>query len=243
VTAFLAASEALPPAQRVAAFDNDGTLWCERPTYVQYDFFEDALRSAAAADPAVRERPEYAAVLDADQAAMGEIGLERIALALAELFAGLEPEEFTSRAQAFMTQGKHRSLGVPFARTVYQPMLELLAELRDGGYRLALLTNNVREWEARWRAMLPVDELFEVVVDSAFVGVRKPDPAIYRLTCERLGVAPERCVFVDDVEVNCTAAAELGMAAVRFRDNAQAIAEIRAALGGAQLSQPSRSQR
>jgi putative hydrolase of the HAD superfamily len=122
-------------------------------------------------------------------------------------------------------------------------MLELLAELRDGGYRLALLTNNVREWEARWRAMLPVDELFEVVVDSAFVGVRKPDPAIYRLTCERLGVAPERCVFVDDVEVNCTAAAELGMAAVRFRDNAQAIAEIRAALGGAQLSQPSRSQR
>jgi putative hydrolase of the HAD superfamily len=124
-----------------------------------------------------------------------------------------------------------------------EPMLELLAELRDGGYRLALLTNNVREWEARWRAMLPVDELFEVVVDSAFVGVRKPDPAIYRLTCERLGVAPERCVFVDDVEVNCTAAAELGMAAVRFRDNAQAIAEIRAALGGAQLSQPSRSQR
>jgi putative hydrolase of the HAD superfamily len=113
----------------------------------------------------------------------------------------------------------------------------------ERGLRFALCTNNVREWEARWRAMLPVDELFEVVVDSAFVGVRKPDPAIYRLTCERLGVAPERCVFVDDVEVNCTAAAELGMAAVRFRDNAQAIAEIRAALGGAQLSQPSRSQR
>jgi putative hydrolase of the HAD superfamily len=75
------------------------------------------------------------------------------------------------------------------------------------------------------------------------VGLRKPDPAIYRLVCERLGVGPEGCLFIDDVEANCAAAAELGMAAVRFRDNSQAIADIRAALGGAQLSQPSRSQR
>jgi putative hydrolase of the HAD superfamily len=124
-----------------------------------------------------------------------------------------------------------------------EPMLAFLAELRDRGYRLALLTNNVREWVPRWRAMLPVDELFEVVVDSAFVGVRKPDPAIYRLTCDRLGVEPERSVFVDDVEVNCAAAAELGMTAVWFRDTEQAIADIRAALGEPQLSEPSRSQR
>jgi putative hydrolase of the HAD superfamily len=122
-------------------------------------------------------------------------------------------------------------------------MIAFLGELRDRGYRLGLLTNNVREWEPRWRAMLPVDELFEVVVDSAFVGLRKPDPAIYRLTCERLRVAPERCVFVDDVEVNCTAAAELGMAAVVFRSSEQAIAEVREALGGGQFSEPSRSQR
>jgi putative hydrolase of the HAD superfamily len=122
-------------------------------------------------------------------------------------------------------------------------MIAFLGALRDRGYRLGLLTNNVREWEPRWRAMLPVDELFEVVVDSAFVGLRKPDPAIYRLTCERLGVAPERCVFVDDVEANCTAAAELGMAAVMFRSSEQAIAEVREALGRDQLSEPSRSQR
>ena len=124
-----------------------------------------------------------------------------------------------------------------------EPMLAFLRELRDRGYRLAMLTNNVRAWEARWRAMLPVDELFEVVVDSAFVGLRKPDPAIYRLTCDRLGVAPDRCLFVDDVEVNCTAAADLGMAAVVFRSNEQAIAEMRDVLARDQLSQPSRSQR
>jgi putative hydrolase of the HAD superfamily len=89
----------------------------------------------------------------------------------------------------------------------------------------------VREWEPLWRAKLPeIDELFEVVVDSAFVGLRKPDPAIYSLTLERLGgVAAERCVFVDDLEVNCDAARELGMTAVRFESADQAIPEIRAA--------------
>jgi putative hydrolase of the HAD superfamily len=115
--------------------------------------------------------------------------------------------------------------------------------LHARGIRFALLTNNVREWEPLWRSKLPVDEIFETVVDSAFVGLRKPDPAIYRLTCARLGVAAERCLFVDDIERNCTAAAEVGMAAVWFRDTGQAIAEMRAALGDPQLSEPSRSQR
>ena len=87
---------------------------------------------------------------------------------------------------------------------------------------MALLTNNVREWEPRWRAMLPeLDEIFEVVVDSAFVGMRKPEPEIYQLTLERLGggVEPADCVFVDDIELNCDAARELGMTAVHVRDD------------------------
>ena len=111
------------------------------------------------------------------------------------------------------------------------PMIDLVRELRGEGIRAALLTNNVREWEPLWRAKLPeIDELFEVVVDSAFVGLRKPDPAIYTLTLERLGgVAAERCVFVDDLELNCDAARELGMTAVRFESADQAIPEIRAA--------------
>jgi len=110
------------------------------------------------------------------------------------------------------------------------PMIELMEELRDSGHRMGLLTNNVREWEPRWRAMLPVDEIFEEVVDSAFVDCRKPDPRIYEITLERLGVGAGECVFVDDIEINCTAAEELGMRAVHFRDNEQAIPEIRRAL-------------
>jgi putative hydrolase of the HAD superfamily len=112
------------------------------------------------------------------------------------------------------------------------PMVELMRELQGRGLRMALLTNNVREWEQRWRSMVPIDEIFELVVDSAFVGCRKPEPRIYEILLERLGVEPAGCLFVDDVEVNCEAARDLGMAAVHFRDNEQAIAEVRATVDG-----------
>jgi putative hydrolase of the HAD superfamily len=78
--------------------------------------------------------------------------------------------------------------------------------------------------------MLPVDEIFELVVDSAFVGMRKPDAEIYDLTLDRLGSpAPETCLFVDDIEANVEAARALGLAAVHYRNNDQAIREIREA--------------
>ena len=111
------------------------------------------------------------------------------------------------------------------------PMIDLMRELKGSGYRMAMLTNNVREWEPLWRSMLPVDEIFETVVDSAFVGCRKPESRIYAMTLERVGIAPEACLFVDDVQVNCEGAQRAGINAVHFRDNDQAIAEIRAALG------------
>jgi putative hydrolase of the HAD superfamily len=119
--------------------------------------------------------------------------------------------------------------------TPNRPMIDLMRELRGRGLRMAILTNNVREWEPHWRAKLPeLDEIFEVVVDSAFVGMRKPDPRIYELTVERLGggLAVSDCVFVDDNEVNVQAAADLGMTAVHFTGSEQARAELEALLAG-----------
>ena len=111
-----------------------------------------------------------------------------------------------------------------------QPMIELMRELKASGFRMAMLTNNVREWEPLWRSMLPVDEIFEAVVDSGFVGVRKPEARIYEMTLERIGLPAEVCLFVDDVEVNCEGARKAGMQAIHFRENEQAIGEIRATL-------------
>jgi putative hydrolase of the HAD superfamily len=113
-----------------------------------------------------------------------------------------------------------------------EPMIELMREAKSGGFRMGLLTNNVREWEPLWRSILPVDEIFEVVVDSGFVGCRKPDREIYDLTLERIGnPPPDQCLFIDDTDVNCDAARSLGMTAVHYLHNGQAIPEIRATLG------------
>jgi putative hydrolase of the HAD superfamily len=114
-----------------------------------------------------------------------------------------------------------------------EQLFDYLRDLHARGLRLALCTNNVREWEGHWRTMLPIDEIFDVVVDSGFVGMRKPDPEIYALTLERLGApAPDRVLFLDDIEDNCAGAREAGMRAVRFVDTDQAIADIESALAG-----------
>lgn len=114
--------------------------------------------------------------------------------------------------------------------------IDYMRQLRTRGYRMAICTNNIREWEALWRAKLPVEEIFDVVVDSAFVGTRKPEPRIFEITLERLAVPAASALFVDDVEVNCMAARELGIHAVWFQDSDQAISEIETALTDAQTA-------
>src|SRR5436309_12540849 len=104
-------------------------------------------------------------------------------------------------------------------------MIDYMRDLRLRGCRLAICTNNVREWEQLWRAKLPVDEIFDVVVDSAFVGCRKPEPRIYEITLERLDVPAAGALLIDDIEVNCAAARDLGLGAVWFRSTEQAVAE------------------
>jgi putative hydrolase of the HAD superfamily len=114
---------------------------------------------------------------------------------------------------------------------VHWPVVHKARELLASGVPIALLTNNVKEWGDHWRATFPVDELFEIVVDSSEVGMRKPDPRIYLLTCERVGVAPDASVFVDDNAENIAAARALGMETVHFgEDPFVAVAELDAIL-------------
>ncbi|MEV7342862.1 HAD family phosphatase [Streptomyces sp. NPDC093544] len=111
-----------------------------------------------------------------------------------------------------------------------EPFVSFLRTLKGEGYELAMLTNNVREWEPRWRAQLPVDELFRLVVDSHKEGVRKPSPEIYQILLSRLGAEPAECLFVDDTEENVEAARALGIPSVLFTDTDSGVHEIRLAL-------------
>ncbi len=97
---------------------------------------------------------------------------------------------------------------------VHWPIVHRARSLKSDGTKVALLTNNVAEWGDNWRSTIPVDELFEIVVDSSAVKLRKPNPEIYLLTCERLGTSAEACVFLDDNTDNVKAARALGMEAV-----------------------------
>jgi phosphoserine phosphatase len=146
ITAFLDDALALPAEQRVAVLDNDGTLWCEKPNYIQYDFLVRTLHAAAEHDGALAQRPEYRALLDGDHAALGELGLQRVAVALMELCAGWTPDEFTGRVRDFMATEKHPGRGAPYPHMVYQPMLELLDVLRAHGFDVFVVTGGGTEF-------------------------------------------------------------------------------------------------
>lgn len=105
-----------------------------------------------------------------------------------------------------------------------EEMLDAIAAI-GRHHTVGMLTNNVREW-SRWREYYPM-ELFRVVIDSSEVGMRKPDPRIYRLTCERLGVDPQKTVFVDDLEENVEGAAAVGMRGVLFTTTDATLGELR----------------
>jgi putative hydrolase of the HAD superfamily len=106
-------------------------------------------------------------------------------------------------------------------------VVESVRRLRGARVRTALVTNNVGEFRTRWRELIPVDELFELVVDSSEVGVRKPDPTIFRLALEGLGVSAERSVFLDDHPGNVAAARSIGLRSILVEEDPDpALAEL-----------------
>jgi len=116
---------------------------------------------------------------------------------------------------------------------VHDVVIERIRRLRVEGFRTGLVTNNVKEASSQWRELVPVHELFEVIVDSSEVGMRKPNPAIFLHALELLGgVAPERSVFLDDAAGNVTGARAAGLHAILVdaADPKPALAELDALL-------------
>jgi len=191
-----------------------GFLAIQDDVGVPRDAFRQAMIAATAADGV---NPLY-------RLEMGEIPEQAFLAALERQLADILGHEVTLHG-----------FGERYLAALH-PNEELFAyyrRLHGRGVRFAMLTNNVREWEPHWRAKLPIDDIFETVVDSAFVGVRKPDPRIYAIVLERLGLPAADCAFVDDLERNVDAARELGFAAVHFEDTEQVISELDALVAAA----------
>ena len=146
IEVFLDAAEMLPEERRVAVFDVDGTLWCERPHNPQLQFLVAELRTAIESRPELAERPEYRAVLEWDRTAIARLGGVNVVLALADLHVGITPEEFDARVRAWFEASRHPDLRVPWSQTRYRPMLELIAELRARHFSVYLATGTGTEF-------------------------------------------------------------------------------------------------
>jgi len=114
-------------------------------------------------------------------------------------------------------------------------MVAALDRLKADGYRIGCITNNVPSagGGSNTDGVAPIAAImarFDQVIESSKVGIRKPDPAIYRMACAALGVVPGQCVYLDDLGINCKPAAELGMAAIKVTSGEQALADLEAAL-------------
>ena len=114
------------------------------------------------------------------------------------------------------------------------PLVDRVRQLKKDGYQTAIITNNIAEFKDLWRALIPVDELFDLVVDSSTEGLRKPDPEMFRLALSRLGdIPPERSVFLDDYDSNVNAAVSLGIHGILVGEDIQkTIQDLDKILGG-----------
>ncbi len=134
ILGFLDQVDEIPPEDRVAVFDNDGTMWAEKPNYTQLEFILLELKEAVRKDPTLADKPEYRAILHGDSKGLHEMGLERIGTSILDLFVGLTPEQFSSKVASFFAEQVHPERGVRYRQTRYQPMLELMDELRRRGF-------------------------------------------------------------------------------------------------------------
>jgi hypothetical protein len=122
------------PPDRIAAFDNDGTLWVEKPLPNEVYFTLARVRELTTRDPSLAQRQPYKAALQGDAAYFHEAGPKAVLELVVATHSGLPQEEFTSQVRGFMTSARHPKLDRPFAAVTYQPMLELLTHLRATGY-------------------------------------------------------------------------------------------------------------
>jgi phosphoserine phosphatase len=199
---FLDGARDVPVEDRVAYFDNDGTLWAERPGYVQLDFFVDELRRRVATDPTIADRPEFDAVLRADPVAMGEVGMLNIAVALGGLFDGATPAEFAAVVDDFIERYRHPELDVPAAGLVYQPMLELLDELRALQFTIGIVTGGGTEFVRRLSESLygvPAELVVGTLIGYEFGRDDTGQPVLHR-TVSLMGAANEGAAKVANIQ-------------------------------------------
>ena len=140
----------VPAEQRIATFDNDGTLWCEQPIYVQVAFALDRVKALAPQHPEWKTTQPFAAVLDNDQKLLGEAGEKGLIEIIEVTHSGMTTEEFAKTVQDWLAVARHPRFNRPYTDLVYQPMLELLSYLRTNGFKTFIVSGGGIEFMRPW---------------------------------------------------------------------------------------------
>jgi hypothetical protein len=171
------------PADRIAVFDNDGTLWAEQPMYVQLAFVLDRVKALAPQNPGWKTRQPFKAVLAGDMktlAASGEQGLMQL---IAVTHAGMTSDEFAKIASEWLATARHPRFKRPYTELVYQPMLELLAYLRANGFKTYIASGGGVEFMRPWTERvygIPPEQVLGSSIKTKFE-MRDGRPTIFRL--------------------------------------------------------------
>jgi phosphoglycolate phosphatase-like HAD superfamily hydrolase len=128
------------PAERIAVFDNDGTLWSEQPMYFQVLFALDEVKRQAPQHPQWKEKQPFKAVLEGDQKALADSGMQGILEIVAATHSGVSTDEFIANAQRWLASARHPRSHKPYTEMVFQPMLELLDYLRANGFKTYIVS-------------------------------------------------------------------------------------------------------
>jgi hypothetical protein len=173
----------VPVEQRIATFDNDGTLWCEQPMYVQLAFALDRVKAMAPLHPEWKDKQPFKAVLEGDiktVAESGERGLLELVLAT---HAGMTTDEFEKIVSEWLATARHPRFKRPYTETVYQPMLELLTYLRANGFKTFIVSGGGIEFMRPWSERVygvPPEQVVGSSIKTRFE-MRDSTPALFRL--------------------------------------------------------------
>ena len=173
----------VPPDQRIAVFDNDGTLWIEQPMYVQLAFILDRVRALAPQNPAWKSKQPYKAVLDGNMKALAASGEKGLVELMAATHAGMTADEFSKIVTDWIAAARHPKFNKPYTELVYQPMLEVLAYLRANGFKTFIVSGGGIEFMRPWAEKvygIPPEQVVGSSIKTRFE-MRDGRPVLMRL--------------------------------------------------------------
>jgi len=173
----------VPADQRIATFDNDGTLWCEQPMYVQLAFALDRVKAMAPLHPEWKDKQPFKAVLDDDMKTLAESGERGLVELILVTHAGMTTDEFAKIVSDWLATARHPRFKRPYTELVYQPMLELLAYLRANGFKTFIVSGGGIEFMRPWSERVygvPPEQVVGSSIKTRFE-MRDSAPVLFRL--------------------------------------------------------------